>query len=147
MSRQAAPPHSHKRRNATTYGAPVRQSGELLTSNGNALATDGELRNLEILSQKGSRFCRLTTWNSEDVVTRTDTRLYGTATAQPWNRLHPRLTRRAAWTDHDGPLPVIEGTVIRLTVERLPSGGVNKPVWLWCAGTDADSTEVDRCQA
>ncbi len=83
------------------------------------------------------------TWNTADV-TRTDTRLYGSATAQAWNRLHPRLTRRAAWIDHDGPLPVIEGTVIRLTVERLPSGGVNTPVWLWCSDTDAGPAEVDR---
>lgn len=79
-----------------------------------------------------------------DVVTRTDTRLYGTATAQAWNRLHPRLTRRNAWIDHTAPLPIIEGTVIRLTVEHLPSGGVNKPVWLWCSGVDADTAEVDR---
>ncbi len=67
----------------------------------------------------------------------------GTATAQAWNRLHPRLTRRAAWIDHTAPLPIIEGTVIRLTVERLPSGGVNKPVWLWCSAVDADAARVD----
>ncbi len=73
-----------------------------------------------------------TTWGTEQAVTVTDTRLYGKATAQAWDRLHPRLTRRAAWLDHDGPLPIIEGTVIRLLVEKLPSGGVNKPVW--CGG-------------
>ncbi|EFL08843.1 NF041680 family putative transposase [Streptomyces sp. AA4] len=85
------------------------------------------------------------TWGVEHAVTSTGTRLYGTATAQAWNRLHPRLTSRAAWTGHDGPLPVIEGTVIRLRVERLPSGGVNKPVWLWFSGVDATPAEVDRC--
>lgn len=51
----------------------------------------------------------------------------------------------AAWLDHDGPLPVIEGTVIRLAVERLPSGGVNKPVWLWWSRTNAAPADVDRC--
>jgi hypothetical protein len=75
------------------------------------------------------------TWGAEQAATVTDTRLYGKATAQAWDRLHPRLTQRAAWLDHDGPLPVIEGTVIRLVVEKLPSGGVNKPVWLWWSGT------------
>ncbi|MGW0537886.1 NF041680 family putative transposase [Streptomyces sp. NPDC003032] len=85
------------------------------------------------------------TWGTEQAVTITDTRLYGTATARAWDRLHPRLTRRAAWIDHDGPLPLIEGTVIRLAVERLPSGGVNKPVWLWWSGTDATGADVDRC--
>jgi hypothetical protein len=32
-----------------------------------------------------------------------------------------------------------------LTVAHLPSGGVNKPVWLWWSGTDATATDVDRC--
>lgn len=63
-----------------------------------------------------------------------------------WDRLHPRLTRRAAWLDHEGPLPIIEGTVIRLVVEKLPSGGVNKPVWLWWSGTGATTEDVDRCR-
>lgn len=63
------------------------------------------------------------TWGIEQAVTVTDTRLYGKATAGAWDRLHPRLTRRAAWIEHDGPLPLIEGTVIRLAVEKLPSGG------------------------
>ncbi|MFB6716851.1 NF041680 family putative transposase [Streptomyces sp. NPDC056237] len=85
------------------------------------------------------------TWGAEQAVTTTDTRLYGKATAQAWDRLHPRLTRRAAWLDHDGPLPIIEGTVVRLVVEKLPNGGVNKPVWLWWSGTDATAADVDRC--
>ncbi|MFF8659736.1 hypothetical protein [Streptomyces huasconensis] len=65
---------------------------------------------------------------NHQAVTATDTRLYGKATARAWDRLYPWLTRRAAWFDHDGPLPLIEGTVIRLVVEKLPSGEVNKPV-------------------
>ncbi|MFF9572929.1 NF041680 family putative transposase, partial [Streptomyces sp. NPDC014685] len=85
------------------------------------------------------------TWGVEQAVTATDTRLYGRATAQAWDRLHPRLTRRAAWLDHDGPLPIIESTVIRPVVEKLPSGGVNKPVWLWWSGTAAIEADVDRC--
>ncbi|MFK4188926.1 NF041680 family putative transposase [Streptomyces sparsogenes] len=85
------------------------------------------------------------TWGDEQAVTVTDTRLYGKATAQAWDRLHPRLTRRAAWSDYERPLPLIEGTVIRLVVEHLPSGGVNEPVWLWWSGTDATTADVDRC--
>ncbi|MFG3635519.1 hypothetical protein [Streptomyces huasconensis] len=65
---------------------------------------------------------------AHQAVTATDTRLYGKATARAWDRLYPWLTRRAAWLDHDGPLSLIEGTVIRLVVEKLPSGEVNKPV-------------------
>ncbi len=85
------------------------------------------------------------TWGIEQAITVTGIRLYGKATAQAWDRLHPRLTRRAAWLDHDGPLPLIEGTVIRLAVEHLPSDGVNKPVWLWWSGTGATTADVDRC--
>ncbi len=60
------------------------------------------------------------TWGTEQAVTTASTRLYGKATAQAWDWLHPRLTRRADWIDHDGPFPIIEGTVITL-------GGVLRP--------------------
>ncbi|MEV0749796.1 NF041680 family putative transposase [Streptomyces sp. NPDC050273] len=85
------------------------------------------------------------TWGEVTAVTQTSTTRYGTATAQAWDRLHPRLTRRAAWIDHEGPLPIIAGTVIRLRVEKLPSGGVNKPVWLWWSGAGATPDDVNRC--
>ncbi|MGC0208405.1 transposase [Streptomyces levis] len=58
----------------------------------------------------------------------TGTRLFEKATAQAWEQLHPRLTRRAAWLDREGPPPIVEGTVTRLVVQMLPSGGINKPV-------------------
>ena len=58
---------------------------------------------------------------------------------------HPRLTHRAAWPDHDGPLPVIEGTLIRLQVDHLPGDRDPKPVWLWWSRTGAAPGEVDRC--
>jgi hypothetical protein len=87
------------------------------------------------------------TWGNPDASTTTDTRLYGTATAQAWDRLHPRLTRRAAWTGA-GELPIIAGTVIRLQVDRLPSGATPRPVWLWWSGvhhTDTTpATDIDR---
>jgi hypothetical protein len=82
-------------------------------------------------------------WDDPDAATTTDTRLYGTATAHAWHRLHPRLTHRTAWISETGQLPIIEGTVIRLTVERLPSGGNPKPVWLWWSHPTADNREVD----
>ena len=69
---------------------------------------------------------------------------YGTAAAQAWDRLHPRLTHRSAWLDHDGPLPVIEGTLIRLQVGHLPGDRTPKPIWLWSSVTGAPPAEVDR---
>ncbi|MFJ2008723.1 NF041680 family putative transposase [Streptomyces chartreusis] len=85
------------------------------------------------------------TWGDEQAVTVTDTRRYGKATAQAWDRLHPRLTRRSAWLNHSAELPIIEGTVIRLKVEHLPSGGDPKPVWLWWSKTGATAADIDRC--
>ena len=38
------------------------------------------------------------------ITTSTVTSRYGTAVAQAWDQVHPRLTHRAAWLDHDGPL-------------------------------------------
>jgi hypothetical protein len=64
--------------------------------------------------------------------------------AQAWDRLHPRLTHRSAWLDHDGPLPVIEGTLIRLQVDHLPGDRDPKPVWLWCSRTGTPPAEVNR---
>jgi len=64
------------------------------------------------------------TWPDPAVLTTTATTRYGTAAAQAWDRLHPRLTHRSAWLDHDGPLPVIEGTLIRLQVDTCPVTGL-----------------------
>src|SRR5258706_185441 len=77
------------------------------------------------------------------VTTTTETTRYGTAVASSWNRLHPRLTGRGAWADHDGELPVIEGTLIRLQVDHLPGDRNPKPVWLWSSHTGADTAHVD----
>lgn len=85
------------------------------------------------------------TWGEATKVTVTNTDRYGTAAAQAWDRLHARLTGRPGWLHHKGPLPIIKGTVIRLTVAKLPSGGVNKPVWLWRSGTGGATDDVDRC--
>lgn len=97
--------------------------------------------------KRGSEFVfgQPDTWGEERVVTVTDTRLYGKATVRAWDRLHPRLTRRAAWIDHSAELPIIEATVIRLEVSHLPSGAEPKPLWLWWSKTGATAADVDRC--
>lgn len=79
-----------------------------------------------------------------ETVTTSDTSRYGTARACAWQRLHPRLTRRAAWQQHHGELPIIEGTVIRLTVDRLPGDRNPKPVWLWHSRPHTTPSDVDR---
>jgi hypothetical protein len=84
------------------------------------------------------------TWPDPQITTSTVTSRYGMAVATAWDRVHPRLTHRAAWLDHDGPLPVIEGTLIRLQVDHLPGDRDPKPVWLWSSATGAAPDEVDR---
>ncbi|MCM0674448.1 transposase [Micromonospora phytophila] len=83
-------------------------------------------------------------WPAPQHHTTTETTRYGTARACSWDRLHPRLTRRTCWIDHDGDLPVIEGTLIRLQVDHLPGDRDPKPVWLWCSAVSATATDVDR---
>jgi len=80
-----------------------------------------------------------------DAETSTVTSRYGTAVASSWNRAHPKLKARGAWEGHQGALPVIEGTLIRLTVDHLPHDRAPKPVWLWTSRPDADPAEADLC--
>lgn len=84
------------------------------------------------------------TWGEPDVTAHTDTRLYGAATVRAWDRLHPRLTHRTAWLAHTGKLPILEGTLLRLEVARLPSGAIPKPVWLWYSRINQTVSDVDR---
>jgi hypothetical protein len=85
-----------------------------------------------------------TTWPDPDVEIETDTSRYGTARITARQRLHPRLTHRGPWRDHPGELPIIDGTLIRLTVDRLPGDRDPKPVWLWHSRPTAAASDVDR---
>jgi DDE superfamily endonuclease len=78
------------------------------------------------------------------VTTTTDTTRYGTAVADAWDRAHQQLQRRAGWATHQGQLPTVEGTLVRLVVERLPGDRHPKPMWLWTSATGQDASEVDR---
>jgi hypothetical protein len=52
------------------------------------------------------------------VATTTETTRHGTTHAAAWDRLHPRLTRRGGWEHHDGELPIVEGSMIKLEMDR-----------------------------
>ncbi|MGH3274416.1 MAG: NF041680 family putative transposase, partial [Streptosporangiaceae bacterium] len=84
------------------------------------------------------------TWPEPAAVTVTETSRYGTATAMAWPRLHQQLARRAGWELHDGELPVVEGTLIRLQVDHLPGQRDADPVWLWSSRAGATGDEADR---
>jgi hypothetical protein len=69
---------------------------------------------------------------------------YGTYTLRAYAHLHPQLTRRGGWTNHPGPLPIIEGTVIGVRVERLPGDRHPKPLWLWHSNPNPDTLDLAR---
>ena len=83
-------------------------------------------------------------WPAPAVTTVTETTRYGTARATAWGRLHQRLASRAGWEDHDGELPVIEGTLIRLAVDHLPGDRSPEPLWLWSSRAGTSAAEVNR---
>ena len=83
-------------------------------------------------------------WPDPAVTAVTETTRYGTARATAWARLHQRLASRAGWEDHDGDLPVIEGTLIRLHVDHLPGNRSPEPLWLWSSRAGTSAGEVTR---
>jgi hypothetical protein len=98
-------------------------------------------------SKHGPEFAltNMATQPQPNAITITDTSRYGTARARAWNRLHPRLTHRAAWMSHQGPLPLIEGSIICLQVDRLPGDRHPKPVWLWYSRPElSDTADLNR---
>jgi len=84
------------------------------------------------------------TWPDPAVTTRTDTTWYGTAEAMAWGRMHQRLAHRDGWEDHEGELPVIEGTLIRIQAGHLPGCRDADPVWLWSSRAGTTEEEVNR---
>ncbi|TXL84676.1 transposase [Streptomyces sp. IB2014 016-6] len=90
------------------------------------------------------RFAKPETWPEPAITTVTVTTNYGKAETQAWDRVHPRLTHRSSWLDHDGELPLVEGTLIRLKVEHLSKDRDAPPVWLWSSKTGVTPDDVDR---
>lgn len=69
---------------------------------------------------------------------------YGTVDAVAFGRMHQKIDSRGGFKDHQGPLPLIEGTVINLKVEHLPGNRTPKPLWLWASKpVPDDGQEMD----
>lgn len=99
-------------------------------------------------ARHGSRFHlrERDTWHDPDIESSVSTRRYGTAEVRAWRHLHPTLTHRSGWIGHDGELPILDGTLIRLEVEHLPGNQRDPdPVWLWCSTAGADEHVVTVC--
>src|SRR3954447_19765924 len=85
------------------------------------------------------------TWPAPCTTAVTETTRYGQARTTAWEQMHPRLAHRGAWAEHEGRLPILPGTLIRLQVEHLPGQRTAKPIWLWTSTTEADTGEVIGC--
>jgi hypothetical protein len=64
-----------------------------------------------------------------------DTPLYGTVRAEAWHDVHPQVHGDRGWFKGRQKLPVLRGTLVHVTVERLPDGrDPHRAMWLWHAG-------------
>ena len=82
-------------------------------------------------------------WPQPAVTTINTTPGYGSAVSSGWHRMHQRLEHRGGWATHPGTLPIIEGSLIRLTVDHLTGGRAGVPVWLWCSDPEPEAVAVD----
>ena len=71
-----------------------------------------------------------------------DTARYGRVVVDAWLGTHQMLERRGGWARHEGELPAVEGTLIRLRPQRLPGDRAPKPMWLW-AGAEGGPDDID----
>jgi hypothetical protein len=67
----------------------------------------------------------------------------GSVHVRAWPQLHPKLERRWSWAGHVGVLPIVEATVVGVTVQRLPGDRAPKPLWLWLGHPDLSATDLD----
>ncbi|HEX8769051.1 MAG TPA: NF041680 family putative transposase [Jatrophihabitans sp.] len=84
-----------------------------------------------------------TTWPEPDRQLPVDDDAYGRVHVSAWHQLHPK---QRTYRDPGGALRIVEGTLIRLQVSRLPGRRNREPksLWLWWHG-DAESTlDLDR---
>jgi len=71
----------------------------------------------------------------DEELTLPGTPLYGTVRAEAWHGVHPQVHGDRGWFAGRDSLPVLRGTLIHVTVERLPDGRrPHRQLWLWHAG-------------
>ena len=70
----------------------------------------------------------------DETLTLPDTPLYGTVRAKAWHDVHPLIHGDRGWFACRKHLPVLRGTLVHVTVERLPDGrDPHRAMWLWHA--------------
>lgn len=69
---------------------------------------------------------------------------FGKVRVHAYGHLHPKLEHRDAWAGHQGPMPIVEGTLIHIAVQHLPGDRDPKPMWLWFSDPDATACDLIR---
>jgi hypothetical protein len=71
----------------------------------------------------------------DEELTLPDTPLFGTVRAEAWHGVHPQVHGDRGWFAGRDKLPVLRGTLLHVTAERLPDGrDPHRQLWLWHAG-------------
>jgi len=71
----------------------------------------------------------------DEELTLPGTPLYGTVTAEAWHDVRPLVHGDRGWFAGRKELPDLPGTLVHVTVERLPDGrDPHRAMWLWHAG-------------
>jgi hypothetical protein len=88
----------------------------------------------------GDRLCCAdeSTWPTPDATLTATDEVYGHVEVAAWHRLHPH---QRTYRDPGGAMTIVEGTLVRVRVERPPGRREREPktLWLWWAGpTDSD---------
>jgi len=85
------------------------------------------------------------TWPAPDEQLRGHNQRYGAVTVAAWHALHQKLARQGGWAAFTGELPIVEGTLIRIKVARLPGVGRRRPqdLWMWWTGPDGTIFDLD----
>lgn len=83
------------------------------------------------------------TWPSPDFGCDADDEVYGRVQVAAWHRLHPH---QRTYREPSGKMSLIEGTLIRLQVSRLPGRREREPktLWLWWHGDNESDPDLDR---
>jgi DDE superfamily endonuclease len=68
---------------------------------------------------------------------------YGRVYVQAWHRLHPH---QRTYRDPGGAMTIVEASIIRVQVSRLPGRRNRQPkiLWLWWSGPDPAALDLDR---
>jgi hypothetical protein len=83
------------------------------------------------------------TWPEPDLWLQVDDDAYGRVQVAAWHRLHPH---QRTYREPGGAMTIVEGTLIRLQVSRLPGRRDREPktLWLWWHGDDESGLDLDR---